>query len=124
MSDTNIIILYVTDVEASVRFYARVLELEALEASPGFALFALPSGLKLGLWRSDAVTPPAEHGGVGSEIGFQVAEAGHIDAICQAWTAKGVGIAFPPTDLGFGRSFMVHDPDGHRLRVYARANGA
>ena len=30
-------------------------------------------------------------------------------------------IAFPPTDLDFGRSFVALDPDGHRLRVYAVA---
>lgn len=123
MSDTNNIILYVRDVEASVRFYGGTLELETLQAVPGFALLALPSGLNLGLWKRDAVMPAAETATGGSEIGFRVDDPETVDAIHGVWSDRGVAIALPPTDLGFGRSFVGTDPDGHRLRVYAPSNG-
>lgn len=124
MSETNNIILYVQDVDASVRFYAGTLELETLQSVPGFALLALPSGLNLGLWKRDAVQPAAAAAPGGSEIGFKVDDAETVDALFRTWSDKGVAIALPPTDLGFGRSFVGTDPDGHRLRVYAPANAA
>lgn len=120
MSDANNIILYVKDVEASVRFYAGTLELETLHAEPGFALMALPSGLNLGLWKRDAVAPAVTSEVGGSEIGFQVDDTGTVDEIFGVWSDRGVDIALSPTTLGFGRSFVGRDPDGHRLRVYAR----
>lgn len=123
MSDTNNIILYVNDAEASARFYSSVLELEAIQAVPGFALFALPSGLRLGLWNRDGVQPAPEAGSGGSEVGFQVGDAASVDAMSEAWAGRGVEIALRPTDMPFGRTFVGRDPDGHRLRVYALADG-
>ncbi len=121
MIDTNILILYVTDVSASAGFYARLLEIKPVEASPTFALFILPSGLALGLWGKGGVRPAPVAGGGGSEIGFKVDSAAKIDSTHADWQARGATIAFPPTDLEFGRSFVALDPDGHRLRVYAAA---
>tara|TARA_A100001391_G_scaffold99255_4_gene65907 strand:- start:11426 stop:11800 length:375 start_codon:yes stop_codon:yes gene_type:complete len=121
MTDTNTLFLYVRDAAASVRFYADLMGIEPVEQSPTFALFVLPSGLALGLWGADEVEPaPATTGG-GSELGFKMPDAAAIDEIHAEWSAKGAMIALPPTDLGFGRSFLALDPDGHRLRVYAMA---
>ena len=119
MTDTNTLFLYVADASASVAFYARLLGIAPVDASPTFALFMLPSGLALGLWGRDGVQPAPVAGGGGSEIGFKVGDAAQIDSTHADWQAKGATIAFPPTDLGFGRSFVALDPDGHRLRVYA-----
>lgn len=119
MTDTNSLFLYATDASASAGFYARLLGIEPVEASPTFALFILPSGLALGLWGKDGVQPAPATGGGGGEIGFKVDDAAEIDGTHADWLAKGATIAFPPTDLDFGRSFVALDPDGHRLRVYA-----
>lgn len=120
MTEPSNILLYVTDPEASARLYARLLGREPVEASPTFVLFALPSGLALSLWaRTDIVPPPTQTGG-GSEIGFRVDTVASVDAIHADWRAKGAEILLQPTDLDFGRSFVAVDPDGHRLRVYAR----
>lgn len=121
MTDANIILLYVTNPEASARFYAEVLGREPVEASPTFVLFILPSGLALGLWGRDGVEPAPKTSGGGSEIGFKVTGAAAVDAAHAEWRAKGAAIAMAPTDLDFGRSFVALDPDGHRLRVYAPA---
>lgn len=121
MSDNNTLFLYVTDASASAGFYAELFGIEPVEASPTFALFILPSGLALGLWGRDGVQPAPVAGGGGSEIGFKVNSAAKIDSTHADWQTKGATIAFPPTDLDFGRSFVALDPDGHRLRVYAVA---
>lgn len=121
MTDINSLFLYVTDASASAGFYAGLLGIEPVEASPTFALFILPSGLALGLWGRDGVQPAPVAGGGGSEIGFKMDSAAQIDSTHWDWRAKGATIAFPPTDLDFGRSFVALDPDGHRLRVYAVA---
>ncbi|MCJ2140183.1 VOC family protein [Methylobacterium sp. E-066] len=121
MTEPTNILLYVTNPEASARLYARLLGREPVEASPTFVLFALPSGLALSLWvRNDVVPAPTQAGG-GGEIGFRVDTAARVDAIHAAWQAEGAEILLQPTDLDFGRSFVAVDPDGHRLRVYARA---
>lgn len=113
------LLLYVADPAASARFYARLLGLEPVEASPTFVLFALPAGPALGLWRRDGVLPAPAAAGGGSEIGFRVGEAAQVDRLHAGWLEKGATIALPPTDLDFGRTFLALDPDGHRLRVYA-----
>lgn len=118
MTDTNTLFLYVSDAASSVRFYAALLGIEPVEASATFALFVLPSGLALGLWGRDGVEPHPVAGGGGGELGFRVNTPAEVDNLHADWRARGATIAFPPTDLDFGRSFVALDPDGHRLRVY------
>ena len=81
MTDTNTILLYVTDATTSGRFYTRLLGREPVEASPTFVLFVLPSGLALGLWGKDGVEPAPAAAGGGSELGFKVASAAEVDAV-------------------------------------------
>ena len=119
MTDSNSILLYVTDATTSAGFYTRLLGQEPVEASPTFAMFILPSGLGLGLWSKTGVEPASGAAGGGCDIGFKVDKAAVVDAMHADWRGKGATIALPPTDLDFGRSFVAADPDGHRLRVYA-----
>ena len=121
MTNTNILLFYVTDPQVSRRFYADLLGLEPVEESPTFVLFMLPSGLALGLWGAGGVQPAPIATGGGSELGFRVSSNAEVDGIHADWQAKGAEIAMTPTDLDFGRSFVALDPDGHRLRVYAAA---
>ena len=55
----NFTILYVDNPPASADFYAGLLGQQPVETSPTFALFALPSGLMLGLWSRHTVEPAA-----------------------------------------------------------------
>ena len=118
MPSLNLVILYVDSPPASADFYAGLLGQAAVETSPTFAMFALPSGVGLGLWSRHTVEPAAAAMGGGGEIAFVEED---VDAVYADWTARGLTIAQAPTDMDFGRTFVALDPDGHRLRVFAPA---
>jgi catechol 2,3-dioxygenase-like lactoylglutathione lyase family enzyme len=118
MIDPNLVILYVDDPLASAVFYGALLGREPVEKSPTFAMFALPSGLMLGLWSRHTVAPAAQAAGGGGELCIKVADAAAVDRIHADWRGRGLGIAQAPTDLDFGRTFVAVDSDGHRLWVY------
>lgn len=118
MSDPNFILLYVKSPTESVAFYADLLGKAAAEASPTFAMFALDSGVMLGLWAAHTVQPAATAAG-GAEIAFAVDGIESVNAMHAAWAAKGLKIAQAPTAMDFGFTFVALDPDGHRLRVFA-----
>ena len=118
MTDINFIILYVADPAQSEAFYAKILGRSAVESSPTFVMFAMSSGLTLGLWGRSGVKPAANAPG-GGEIAFAVADNAALDARCAEWREKDIPIVQPPTDMDFGRTFVALDPDGHRLRVFA-----
>jgi len=121
MNHPNFIILYVDSPETSSRFYAALLDIEPVEASPTFVLFALKSGLMFGLWSKHTVEPAPGADGGGSEIAFSLEDYDAVDATFSDWTKRGFPILFEPKTLEFGRSFVALDPDGHRLRVFAPA---
>jgi catechol 2,3-dioxygenase-like lactoylglutathione lyase family enzyme len=120
MLHPNFIIFYVDDPAASRALYADLLGCEPVDASPTFVMFALDTGLKLGLWSRDTVEPSAATTADGSsEIAFPVASDAEVDAVHADWQARGLKILQTPTATDFGRTFLALDPDGHRLRVYA-----
>ncbi len=121
MKDVNFVILYVQNATASADFYARLLNRSPVEASPGFAMFVMPSGVKLGLWTRDTVEPKVVAGSGGSELAFPVADNSAVDQTHAEWQKRGLSIAQAPSDMEFGRTFVALDPDGHRLRVFAPA---
>jgi catechol 2,3-dioxygenase-like lactoylglutathione lyase family enzyme len=112
------IILYVADPAVSVAFYAQVLGQPPVEASANFAMFALESGVMLGLWRRSDVAPtPTATPGSG-ELAITLASKDEVDARHAAWSERGWPIAQPPTDMDFGYTFVALDPDGYRVRVF------
>ncbi|TWA71383.1 catechol 2,3-dioxygenase-like lactoylglutathione lyase family enzyme [Azospirillum brasilense] len=121
MFSANIILLYVDSPTASAAFYADLTGKPPVEASPTFAMFALDSGVMLGLWSCHTVEPAASVGPLGGsgEIGFRVADAEAVRALHDDWVRRGLTIAQPPTAMDFGHTFVALDPDGHRLRVFA-----
>lgn len=121
MPHPTYMLLYVDNPQASAAFYRTLLDCEPVESAPTFVLFVLQSGLKLGLWsRHTAIPAPAAAGG-GSEIAIAVDTPQAVDATHAAWSARGLPVLQPPSDVDFGRTFVVLDPDGHRLRVLALA---
>ena len=111
-------ILYVASPTASATFYTDLLGNPPVDASPGFALFALSSGVMLGLWATQAVAPAATPIG-GSELAFAVEGNEAVHARHAEWCAKGLTILQAPVAMDFGFTFTAADPDGHRLRVFA-----
>lgn len=112
-------LLHVADPGKSAGFYAELFGRPPVEISPTFALFVLDGGIKVGLW-SKATVEPATGGAPGAlEIGIALKAPDDVDAFHESWLARGLPVFQPPTDMDFGRSFMVADPDGHRIRLFA-----
>jgi len=118
MTDPNFILLYVACPNASAAFYAGLLGKQAIESAPTFAMFALASGVMLGLWGKGGVQPAATPVG-GSELAFAVDGDDTVRAMHADWVRRGLTIAQAPSKMDFGYTFTALDPDGHRLRVFA-----
>ena len=109
-------VLYVSDLEASRRFYVRLFGREPVPFEPTYEMFFLESGARLGLLaREDTAA-----GSVGFELDFPVADNADVDRLYREWSALGTRIVDPPHDMAFAYNFVACDPDGHRLRVYCR----
>ncbi|MES2208538.1 MAG: VOC family protein [Pseudomonadota bacterium] len=119
MPDPNYTILYVKSIQNSTDFYTKLLKKAPLQASPTFSLFALDSGLMLGLWSNQAVTPATTAIAGSGEIAFSVTNKQIVSEMFAEWVQQGLTIAQEPTDMDFGHTFLALDSDGHRLRVFA-----
>lgn len=119
MSHPNFVILYVSSPLTSAAFYQDLFGLAPLEASPGFALFKLESGMLLGLWAKDGVEPSATNLGGGSELVLALENDQAVDTLFAEWRGRGLSIAQSPTRMDFGYTFVALDPDLHRVRVYS-----
>lgn len=119
MAEMNFVLLYVDNPTASAAFYAELLGRAPVEASPTFAMFAMESGVMLGLWSRHTVAPAACGGPGSGEIAFSVADADVVMALHAEWSGRGLVMAQEPTAMEFGHTFVALDPDGHRLRVFA-----
>lgn len=80
MTDPNFVILYVKAPFASAASYADVLGRTPVEASPTFAMFALSSGIKLGLWSRDEVAPAADGTAGSAELALTLPDADAVRA--------------------------------------------
>lgn len=123
MFKPSTLLQYVRDVTASVTFYSSILGTPPVEQTPGFALFLLGDGAALGLWQRDVVLPAVTAEAGAAELATVVANAAEVQQLHDAWRALGVRITQAPVTLEFGHTFVGVDPDGHRLRVYSRAEG-
>lgn len=112
------VLLFVKEPEKSAQFYEEILGLKPIEKSATFALFALPNGVMLGLWSYQTAQPSVAAKPGASEIAFAHPE---IDELYTQWKKMDLAIAQEPTNMDFGRTFVVLDPDGHRIRIYAMA---
>jgi predicted enzyme related to lactoylglutathione lyase len=121
MSDPNFIILYVNNPPVSTDFYKALFGKAPVEASPTFAMFALESGVMMGLWSRQTVEPAATALPGSSEVAFAVADRAEVESTYREWAGRGLRIAQEPTAMDFGHTFVALDPDGHRLRVFAPA---
>ncbi|MBA8876728.1 VOC family protein [Phyllobacterium myrsinacearum] len=119
MANPNLMILYVADAPASRTFYADLLKREPLEETINFAMFALDSGLLLGVWAREKVEPAVTSISSGTELVFSVETDGEVNATHKDWAARGLRIVQAPVHMDFGYTFVALDLDGHRLRMFA-----
>lgn len=122
MLKLNFTLLYVAAPARSAEFYAKLLGRKPVESSPGFAMFVLDNGFKLGLWKRNEVQPEVQGAAGTAELVFAAESDTEVDDTFADWTAKGIVVAQTPFRLQFGYTFVGFDPDGHRLRVYKLAD--
>ncbi len=108
-------LLFVANPLKSSLFYQDILNLKPIEESPTFVMFALKNGVMLGLWSKYTAEPRVDAPAGALELCFP---SENVDALYEELGRKQVTVAQKPTDMDFGRTFVVLDPDGHRIRVY------
>ena len=117
MASPNLIILYVKDPAESAAFYRNILSREPAVEAPNFVAFPLDGGFTLGLWRRSSVEPQPSAVGNRGEVAFMVDGENAVARHYEDWRGRGLPFAQDLTELDFGPTFVVLDPDGHRLRV-------
>jgi catechol 2,3-dioxygenase-like lactoylglutathione lyase family enzyme len=120
MRTLNYLLLAVRDPLKSAELYTKLLGREPVEKAPTFVLYVLPTGLKIGLWLAEEMEPkPNAAGGV--EISFSEDSKDAVRATYEEWKQLGLKVLQEPTEMDFGFTFVVEDPDGHRLRPFVIA---
>lgn len=115
MASLGFVLLFVENPLKSALFYEDLLERKPMEESPTFVMFALDNGVMIGLWSKFTAEPEVASSAGASEICFPSED---IEGLYEKWGRKRVTVAQKPTDMDFGRTFVVLDPDGHRIRAY------
>ncbi len=111
-------LLYVKDIRKSAEFYRHILDSEPVIHTPGFAQFILSDGVMLGLWHTAVVQPEAELTGGGAEYLFELPDAASLKKSYEAACAASLVVIQVPIEMGFGLTYVIEDPDRHRIRYY------
>lgn len=119
MTEPNLLILYVDSPTQSAAFYADLLGAQPVEASPTFVLFAMSSGMMLGMWSRHTVAPAATVSAGSAELVFKLSSKADIDLMHLGCCNSQRAIEQAPCQMDFGYTFVALDPDGHRLRFFA-----
>ena len=109
------VLLFVENPQRSAPIYQKLFGIKPIEQSPTFVMFALKNGIMLGLWSKHTAEPRVLAPAGALEICFPCDD---VDALYEEWGKQNVTVAQKPTDMDFGRTFVVLDPDGHRIRAY------
>lgn len=120
MGAPNLFLIYVSDANASARFYGDLFEMEPTFTSPFFISFDIADGVSFAVWSGEDAGSRAADAGENPrhEIGLTLpGGAAEIDERFQKWRAKDVTVVSEPHDAIFGRTFVIADPDGHLIRV-------
>ena len=112
----NLQLIYVSDIERSTAFYKTLFKAEPVFASPRYVAFSAGGEALFAIWTGgttpDLATPRF------SEIGIMLPKNEDVDHLYEEWKKNPeIKIAQEPRDEVFGRTFIVHDPDGHIIRV-------
>jgi catechol 2,3-dioxygenase-like lactoylglutathione lyase family enzyme len=117
MPTVDYLLLAVKDPQRSAKLYDQLLGFAPVESSPMFVLYVMPNGFKLGLWAVSDVEPKAKPPG-GVELSFSLPDEASVRKTYAAWKELGLEVLQEPTKMDFGFTFVVADPDGHRLRPF------
>ena len=113
---STIPVFHVSDVDASVRFYAKVL---------GFAQsfrYGTYVGLRLGGSEIHVCPPDNDGPGIGGGNTYVICD--EVDSYFRTITAAGAKPVREPADRIYGmRDFVVRDPDGNQLSFGCHSEG-
>ncbi len=119
-ANLGFVLLFVANPQKSSLFYQDLFEIKPIEESATFVMFALKNGVMFGLWSKYTAEPRVEAPAGALEVCFPTPD---VDLLYEAWSKKHVTVAQKPTDMDFGRTFVVLDPDSHRIRIYKLFEG-
>jgi len=114
------LVLEVTDLEASRRFYRDLLGFEETlwgEGREGRYWYLVGESARLGLW-TEQIGLAGGRGGAHVHFAFHVEDA-EVDAI-QARIEAGGGEIEGPIQLGPGRAIYITDPDGNVVEFWSQ----
>ncbi|TDR80259.1 VOC family protein [Paludibacterium purpuratum] len=112
------VLLYVDDLAASTAFYTEVLGEAPVSATASFVLFEQEEGVRLGLWARECVEPASTIAGGGAELVIVLDDEDAVDSRHDELQHQERCIVIqPPLETEYGRSFVLLDPDGHRVRI-------
>ncbi|MDE1233341.1 MULTISPECIES: VOC family protein [Vibrio] len=111
-------VLYVSDVQHSMDFYAKAFGCEPQLLSPTFATLDFADNVKITLKQINALTPASNVKGGGTELSMPISEKEIFDKLFSDWKEKGIEFAQEVEASVFGFNFVAVDPDGHRIRVF------
>lgn len=118
----NHAVLFIRDVDASVRFYTEVLGFTVAQSIPGQAAFLQAAESTndhdLGLFQigSQAAASPAGRSSVGLyHLAWEVSTLGDLETVQAALTAAGALVGL--SDHGTTKSLYGHDPDGLEFEI-------
>lgn len=112
----NLQLVYVSDTERSRKFYEKIFKTKPVFVSPRYVAFQVGSEAVFAIWSGGA--KPVRDAPRYSEIGIMLPKNEDVDALFAAWqTDSTLEVVEEPHDAVFGRTFLVKDPDGHRIRV-------
>ena len=123
MIKPNLVILYVDSLQKSAQFYSELLNATPVESSETFVMFAFGNGLQLGLWSKNTVSPSCDSIADGMEVAFIVESLEQLEGYYKKSVVQQHHITQDIAQMSFGQSFMLKDPDGHRLRFYKLERG-
>jgi predicted enzyme related to lactoylglutathione lyase len=99
-------VIFTTDAERDRAFFRDVLEFSSVDAGGGWLIFALPP--------AELAAHPAEEGG-GQELYLMCDD---VHATVAELKTKGIAIARPISDEGFGLLTAIRLPGGGELGLY------